>query len=274
MNASEMTMVFVGAGNMGEALIRGLLRAGVTTAKQVIACDVRADRLAQLERELGVRTSATPVAADVMVLAVKPQQVSEALNAWRPVRKGSELVISIAAGISTSRLERELGGTPRVVRVMPNTPALVGAGASAICRGAYATEDDVVLAETMMRAVGVVVKVDEPLMDAVTALSGSGPAYVFYLAEALMAAGQAQGLDEPTARELTVQTIWGAARLLRESGRSAAELRQQVTSPGGTTAAALEVFRQRGLADIYREAVAAATQRGRELGGGPKESSA
>ncbi|MCS7049839.1 MAG: pyrroline-5-carboxylate reductase, partial [Verrucomicrobiae bacterium] len=236
-----------------------------TTAARVIACDVRADRLTTLERELGIRVSADPTSADVVVLAVKPQQMSEALAAWRPKQTGKELVISIAAGIPTSRIERELGGRPRVVRVMPNTPALVGAGASALCRGAYATEDDLACAEFIMRAVGIVVRVDESLMDAVTALSGSGPAYVFHLAEALMAAGEAQGLDAATARELTVQTIWGAARLLRESGRNAAELREQVTSPGGTTAAALAVFRERGLMEIYREAVAAATRRGREL---------
>lgn len=271
MKLTEATIVFIGAGNMGEALMRGLLNAGVVRPARLIACDVRADRLDELACALGVRISPTPVAADIVVLAVKPQQMSEALSAWRAVRPGNELVISIAAGIPTSRIERELGGRARVVRVMPNTPALVGAGASALCGGAFATDEDLATAETIVRAVGVVVRVDESQMDAVTALSGSGPAYVFHLAEALMVAGTAQGLDPTIARELTVQTIWGAARLLRESGRSAAELREQVTSPGGTTAAALAVFRERGLMEIYREAVAAATRRGRELAGQSSE---
>jgi pyrroline-5-carboxylate reductase len=258
------TILLVGAGNMGEALIRGWLAAKTVAAHQIIACDVRADRLEYLKQTFGVRSGPAP--ADVVVLAVKPQQLTDALVALRSLPPA--LYVSILAGVTTGRIERELGGQPRVVRVMPNTPALVGAGAAGICPGAFAREADVALVEQLFRAVGVVVRTEERLMDAVTALSGSGPAYIFHVAEAMIAAGVAQGMSEVMAKRLTVQTIFGAARLLAEGGESAATLRQKVTSPGGTTEAALKVMSERKLMEIFRDAIAAATKRGRELSGG------
>lgn len=257
------TIAFLGAGNMAEALIRGLLTAKLFRPDQIIAHDIRPERLEELRRTFGIRTG-QPV-GDVIVGAVKPQQMSAALSALDMRR--APLFVSIAAGIPTSRIEREIGGTPRVVRVMPNTPALVGAGATALCKGAYATDADLATAEEILHAVGITVRVDEAFMDAVTALSGSGPAYIFYVAEALVAAGLKAGLPPAIARQLTFQTIMGAGRMLVESADSPETLRQKVTSPGGTTAAALQVLSDRGLKEILDEAVQAATRRGRELSG-------
>jgi len=264
MNLENKTIAFLGAGNMGEALIRGLLAAKIFEAAQIRAMDIRPDRLEYLEKTFGIRTG--PGAADILVLAVKPQQFPEALSSVGP--QSSSLFLSILAGVTTGRIERELGGRPRVVRVMPNTPALLGAGAAGICPGAFATEEDLATAETIFGAVGVVVRTEERLMDAVTALSGSGPAYLFHVAEAMIAAGIEQGMSAEMARQLTLQTIYGAARMLVESGSEPAVLRQKVTSPGGTTEAALKVMSERKLMEIFRDAIAAATKRGRELSGG------
>ncbi len=257
------TILFVGAGNMGEALIRGLLAARIFEPSQISATDIRADRLDYLKQTFRIRTGSAP--ADIIVLAVKPQQFTAAISSFIP--HSSSLILSILAGVTTARVERELGGASRVVRVMPNTPALVGAGAAGICKGAYATEDDLATAEEIFGAVGVVVRTEEALMDAVTALSGSGPAYIFHVAEAMIAAGVAQGLSGEVAKRLTVQTIFGAARLLAESGEAPEVLRKKVTSPGGTTEAALKVMSERQLMEIFREAIAAATKRGKELAG-------
>jgi len=265
MNLPNKTIAFIGAGNMGEALIRGLLATQTVTPEQIIATDVRADRLEFLQQTYRIRVSASVPAADIMIVAVKPQQMSAALTAANAARE--TLIISIAAGVTTARIERELGGRPRVVRVMPNTPALVGAGAAGLAGGAFASEDDLATTETILGAVGIAVRVPESLMDAVTALSGSGPAYVFHVAEAMIEAGVAVGLSAEVARQLTIQTIVGAGKLLAESGDAPAVLRQKVTSPGGTTAAALKVMADRQLVETFRAAITAATERGRELAG-------
>lgn len=257
----NQTIAFIGAGNMAEALIRGLLAGKVVTADRIVAHDIRPDRLEELRKTFGIRTGKPD--ADIVILAVKPQQMAAALA---QVPRG-RLFISIAAGITTGRIEKELGGEPRVVRVMPNTPALVGAGAAAVCKGRFATEVDLATAETILGAIGIVVRVEESLMDAVTALSGSGPAYIYYVAEAMIAAGIEAGLSEPVARELTIQTILGAGQLLATSGETPAELRRKVTSPGGTTEAALRVLADRQLQDIFVEAITAAKRRGAELAG-------
>lgn len=262
MNLSNKTLAFIGAGNMAEALIRGLLTRHVVDPAQLIATDIRAERLAELAQRYGIRTG-PPAAADVVILAVKPQQISAALAQV----SGEPLLVSIAAGITTTRIERELGGQPRVVRVMPNTPALVGAGAAALCAGRYATEADLEIAEAVLGAVGLTVRVPEELMDAVTALSGSGPAYIFYVAEAMISAGIQAGLSAELSRQLTLQTIAGAARLLTETAESPAELRRKVTSPGGTTEAALRVLAERGLPAVFADAIRAARDRARELAG-------
>jgi pyrroline-5-carboxylate reductase len=262
-------IAFIGAGNMAEALIRGLLAAKIVPAGQLIVTDVRPERLAFFQTTFGVRgladNAAAMAAADIVVLAVKPQQMTNVLSALGSRR--SALVVSIAAGVTTGRIERELGGQPRVVRVMPNTPALVGAGAAGLCRGRFATEEDWVTAEAILGAVGITVRVEESLIDAVTALSGSGPAYVFHVAEAMIQAGVATGLSVDVAKRLTLQTIFGAAKLMVESGEAPEVLRKKVTSPGGTTEAALKVMAERKLVEIFGEAIQAAARRGRELSG-------
>lgn len=265
----NQTIAFIGAGNMAEALIRGLLAAGTVTPSQIIAADVRPERLDYIHRTYNVCTSRDNAQAaqraDIVVLAVKPQQMSSVLSSLHPSE--SALIVSIAAGFTTARIERELGGSPRVVRAMPNTPALVGAGATALCKGRFATEEDLSAAEKLLNAVGIVVRVEETAMDAVTALSGSGPAYVFLMAEALVSAGIEAGLSEPVARQLAIQTVCGAGRLLAESDESPQQLRRKVTSPGGTTEAALRVMTERGFATILADAVQAAVRRSRELSG-------
>lgn len=267
MSLQNKTLAFIGAGNMAEAFIRGLLAKQVVAPRQIIATDVRPDRLDQLRQQFKIRIESANAAAarqaDVIVLAVKPQQMSGAL-ATLGAQPGT-LIISIAAGITTARLERELGGCARVIRVMPNTPALVGAGAAALCAGQFALPEDVQTATEILQAVGIVVPVAEPDLDAVTALSGSGPAYVFLVAEALIQAGVAAGLAPAVARQLAIQTVAGAGRLLAESAAEPADLRRQVTSPGGTTEAAVAVLLARQLPEMFREAVAAATRRSREL---------
>ncbi len=267
----NVSITFIGAGNMAEALIRGLLNAKTISARQITATDLRAERLAQLGDQYGIHTeedNARAVAsADIIVLAVKPQQMTDALKTLGAADRNTvqPLFISIAAGVTTVRIESALDGSPRVVRVMPNTPALVGEGASAIAGGQFATAADLNVAETILGAVGLVVRVEESLMDAVTALSGSGPAYIFYIAEAMVAAAQQVGLSEEVANQLAVQTIKGAGQLLANSHDSAAELRRKVTSPGGTTQAALTVMEERNLKTIFADAINAATKRGQEL---------
>lgn len=269
MSLQNKTITFIGAGNMAEAFIRGLLAKQVIAPQQIIATDVRPDRLELLRRQFNILTESDNAAAvrqaDIVVLAVKPQQMSAALATLSA--RPATLIISIAAGITTDRLERELGGQARVIRVMPNTPALVGAGAAALCAGKFALLEDLQTATAILAAVGIVVPVEEKDLDAVTALSGSGPAYVFLVAEALIQAGISAGLTPAIARRLAIQTVAGAGRLLAESTAEPAELRRQVTSPGGTTEAAVAVLLERQLPGIFREAVTAAARRSRELSG-------
>ena len=269
MSLQNKTITFIGAGNMAEAFIRGLLAKQVVAPRQVIAADVRPDRLELLRRQFSIHTESDNAAAarqaDVVVLAVKPQQMSTALATLGT--QPATLIISIAAGITTARLECELGGRARVIRVMPNMPALVGVGAAALCAGQFALPEDLQTATEILQAVGIVVPVEEKDLDAVTALSGSGPAYVFLVTEALIQAGTAAGLAPAIARRLAIQTVAGAGRLLAESTAEPAELRRQVTSPGGTTEAAVAVLLERQLPEIFREAVVAAVRRSRELSG-------
>jgi pyrroline-5-carboxylate reductase len=269
MSSITKTIAFIGAGNMGEALIRGLLDRETVTPSQIVAADISEERLGFFERKFSIRvtTDNTQAAgvAEIVVLAIKPQQMSDVLAKLKP--RPTALVISIAAGISTARIERELGNRPHVIRAMPNTPALIGAGAAAVCRGAHASIDDLTTAETILGAVGVTVRVDERFLDAVTALSGSGPAYVFRVTEVMIAAGVEAGLDPALARKLAIQTVFGAAKLMHDSGEEPAELRRKVTSPGGTTEAALKVLNDRQLAGIFTDAIVAAAQRSRELSG-------
>jgi len=254
---------------MGEALLAGLMAAGwEPTALGVVEPD--AGRRAALEAQFpGVACTDAPVPCVGAVIAVKPPDAPAACEALAPL--SPQRVLSIAAGVTTARLEAALGGSVAVVRAMPNTPAQVGAGASAVAPGAHATEADLDWAEELLGAVGVVVRVEEGQLDAVTGLSGSGPAYVFLLVEALIDAGVRQGLPVEVAGQLVVQTIAGAARLLEETGASgtdAHEHRLAVTSPQGTTAAGLAVLEVRDVRAAVAEAVAAATERSRQLGDG------
>jgi pyrroline-5-carboxylate reductase len=250
---------------MGSALLGGLLSSGFVTAEQCAICEVRAESLGLLgSRFPGVTLNADPVDADAVVLAVKPSDLAEACRGLSEHRYGR--VLSIVAGATTASIEKLLWPAAVVIRAMPNTPALIGAGASAISPGAWAGAEDLDWAEAVLSSIGKVVRVPEAQLDAVTGLSGSGPAYIFLVAEALIEAADAAGLPGEVAEGLVVQTLLGSARMLAESGHSPAELREAVTSPGGTTAAALEVFERAGLKAIFLEAVLAATERSRALG--------
>ena len=263
---------FVGAGNMARALVRGLLATKRYRACDLWASDPEPRQLRVFEREYGLSRApdnpALVTGSAVVVLAVKPQVMDAVLGEIGPLLSRRQLVVSIAAGITTARLEAGLGGRARVVRVMPNTPAVVGEGMAVLVRGRYASSADEKLAESLFGGVGEVVRVrDERLMDAVTGLSGSGPAYVYRFAEGLIKGAVAEGLADSLARRLAYQTIRGAAAMLQETGSSPAELCAMVTSPGGTTLAGLQALDEGGFVTTVTHAVAAATRRSRELGG-------
>jgi pyrroline-5-carboxylate reductase len=254
----------VGGGKMGEALVGGLLHAGWPGA-DVLIVEKDAARVEALQASLPTVTVADrPAPSEGTLLAVKPGDVPAVCQAV--AEAGTERVLSIAAGVTVATLEANLApGTP-VVRAMPNTPALVGVGAAAIAAGTTAGEADLAWADGLLGAVGTVVRVDEPLLDAVTGLSGSGPAYVFLVAEALIAAGDLAGLPHDISEALAVQTLLGAATLLAQSADGPEALRAAVTSPNGTTAAGLAVLDDLGVREAFVAAVLAATARSRELG--------
>ncbi len=263
-----MKIAFIGGGNMAGALIGGLRRAG-TAAADLLAVEIDAGRRAALERDFGIATAETPDARltgfDVLVLAVKPQQMKSACAALAP-HIGAQLVLSVAAGIRARDLARWLG-TQAVVRAMPNTPALIGRGISGAAALAGASQAQRDAAEKVLRAVGEVVWfADEAQLDAVTAVSGSGPAYVFYFIEALIDAGRELGFTEAQARALAIATFTGAAELAARSAEPVAVLRERVTSKGGTTAAALASLERDGVRAAIVRAVAAAERRAVELG--------
>ena len=261
---------FVGGGNMAKSLVGGLIHSGVPTDQICVSepCD---EKRKQLAETFGIQTyvenNHIAQASDILVLAVKPQVMKDAIRSFSSsVVDRNVLFISIAAGITINSMEKWLGGTPGIVRVMPNTPALVGAGITALFANKTVSQNDREDADLILRAVGKTVWVDEEtLLDAVTAISGSGPAYFFYMMEAMQAAAIAEGLDARTARLLTIETGLGASRLAIASNKSVATLREQVTSPGGTTEAALNVMHVEQLFNTYVKAVAAARQRADEL---------
>jgi pyrroline-5-carboxylate reductase len=266
--ALSQGIAFIGGGNMATALIQGLITTHTARREQLLVSDVRPEGLASLRDKYGIRTTLDNRVAcqsDVVVLSVKPQVFPTLLPAIAPHLAPSTLVISVAAGVSVHAIEAGLPHS-RVVRAMPNTPALVSAGATAVAPGSKATADDLALATRIFGSVGSVVQVDDSQMDAVTALSGSGPAYVFLLAEALAAAGAELGLPQDIAAVLAAQTIYGAGKLLNESHDAPAELRRKVTSPGGTTAAGLATLEARDFAGAIAACLRAACARGSELG--------
>jgi pyrroline-5-carboxylate reductase len=261
----ERALLIVGGGRMGEALLAGLLAAG-RAADELAVAEVSSSRRDELAAaHPGVTVVPAPIPTAGAVLAVKPADVADAAVAV--VDAGAERLVSVAAGVTTQALERAVGGRLRVVRAMPNTPALVGAGAAAICAGSAAGEEDLAWAEEILGAVGVVVRVSEKDLDAVTGLSGSGPAYVFLVAEAMAEAGVLGGLTRDVAETLAFQTLLGSAQLLVDRGASPAALRAAVTSPGGTTAAGLRELERHGVRAAFLDAVMAATHRSHELGG-------
>jgi pyrroline-5-carboxylate reductase len=257
----------IGAGNMAEAILRGLIRAGMP-AGNLVASDPDPARREHVERSLGIRATELNAEvvrdSDVVVIAVKPAHVERAL-AELP-RDAAPLFLSIAAGIPLANLRDLLGPDARVVRSMPNTPALIGAGITALAEDPGTAPQDLDRAESVLAAVGRVVRVPERMLDAVTGLSGSGPAYVYLVVEALAEAGVHEGIPAAVARELAMETALGAARMVRESGEHPAILRERVTSPGGTTAAGLAELEAHGLRAALLAAVRAATRRSRELG--------
>jgi pyrroline-5-carboxylate reductase len=274
MTIKGRTVGFVGAGNMGEALIKGLVVANVVPAKSIYTADVRGDRLAELAKLFGIQAAADNSdlvsRCDVVILAVKPQIMEAVLREIAPAVTRQKLLISIAAGVSTAKIRAMLNRDARLIRVMPNTPALVLEGVTAIAKGQHLEPGDLDTAGEIFKAVGRVVVLDEDLMDAVTGLSGSGPAYVAIVIESLADGGVRMGLDRMTAMTLATQTVLGAAKLLLETGLHPGALKDMVSSPGGTSIAGVAALEEGGIRTTFIKAVERATLRSRELGQGPK----
>jgi pyrroline-5-carboxylate reductase len=262
---------FIGGGNIGEALVRGLTKTGLLPSDHLLIADVRKDRLEELGERYGTQTTTDNgmlvQRADVVILAVKPQILREVLDEIAPATPG-RLLVSVAAGVSTDAIRRHLPPGTRLIRVMPNTPALVLEGATALARAGGLREGDLDTVREIFEAVGRVVILDEELMDAVTGLSGSGPAYIALVVEALADGGVKVGLDRKTAMTLAMQTVLGAARLLIETGIHPGQLKDMVSSPGGTTIAGIHTLEAGGLRRTLIDAVERATHRSRELGQG------
>ena len=268
------TIGFIGAGNMAEALIRGLVRGGHVPAEHVVASAPRQERLAELKKTYGIDVTTTNrelvQRCGIVVLSVKPQIMDKVLREVGDLLKPGTLVISVAAGVDTATIEDGLADGVRVVRAMPNTPALVGAGATAIAPGKHASESDLATARAMFDAVGITVELEEYHLDAVTGLSGSGPAYIFLILEAFADAGVKVGLSRRNAQRLAAQTVMGSAKLLLDTDEHPGKLKDMVTSPGGTAIAGLHTLEEGGLRTTLINAVETATKRARELGRGGK----
>jgi pyrroline-5-carboxylate reductase len=267
---SELKVGFLGAGKMATALAKGFVRAGLVTASALVASDPVEGSRSHFAKETGAKPTAfNPDVlkfASVIFLAVKPDQVNEVLAEVRPGFTERHLLISIAAGVPISRIEAALGGTVRVVRVMPNTPALVGESASAFALGKGAHAEDSALVQKLLSSVGVAFQVKESLLDAVTGLSGSGPAYGFVLIEALSDGGVAAGLPRDVATKLAAQTLLGSAKMVLETGLHTGALKDMVTSPGGTTIEGLQELEKGGVRAALISAVRAAAEKSRKLG--------
>lgn len=268
---SGKRLSFVGAGSIAQALLAGLVDGGFVSPANVTVTNRQNDeRLRQLQCRWGVRVTRDKEdlvrSADVLILACKPADMPAALQEIGAYVRPGQTVISVAAGIHTRAIECFLPSGTAVLRAMPNTSSQVKESATALCGGRWAGEADLALGGAVFGSVGKVSIVPEEALDAVTALSGSGPAYVYYFTEAMIEAGIALGLTPEAARDLTLQTIFGAAKMLVETGADPAELRRQVTSPNGTTAAAIKVMAEKGLKDIIIAAIARAAERSRELG--------
>lgn len=261
----------VGAGNMGAALIRGWVQSQIIQSKNLRVADRKPGRIQALVEELGIVASSTREAiqeSDIVLLAVKPQDFESLLTQHKELFHRDHLVISIAAGLRPESIENFLGGAIPVVRVMPNLPVVVHSGASAYSLGSYASWPHGMVANLLFSAVGQVAEVNDSQMDTVTALSGSGPAYAFLLAEMMTEAGTREGLPKEVAGYLSIHTIYGAAKMMIESDTEPAILREQVTSPGGTTAAALNQLENESIREVFHKGLHAARTRSEELSQG------
>lgn len=260
----------IGAGRMGSALIRGILGAKILSSDRIMASDVDRAALASLNEETGIKTTTDNTllakSSDIILLALKPDRIRPVLEEIKGALTGDHLIVSIAAGIPIRLIEDFSGGRSRVIRVMPNTPALIGEGAAAFSRGRMATREDVDQLKAILEAVGTAVELPEKNLDAVTGLSGSGPAFVFMVIEALADGGVKMGLPRPVAMQLAAQTVAGAAKMVLETKKHPGELKDQVASPGGTTIAGISQLERGGLRAALIEAVEAATKRSMELG--------
>ncbi|MFH1074154.1 MAG: pyrroline-5-carboxylate reductase [Candidatus Firestonebacteria bacterium] len=262
-----MKIGFIGAGNMAEAVIAGLIKSKTVEPSDILISDIQKNRLIELEKKYGVVSAdsnrAVITGSEAIILAVKPKDVDNVKEVFAAIKQGS-FIISIMAGITTSFFEKNDMKIP-VVRVMPNTPALVLSGMTGMCQGKYANRVHMEKAKVILSAVGKVVEVEEKLMDSLTSISGSGPAYVFLFAEALLEAAEKNGIDKATAKLLVANTLMGGAKMVLESGEEPSVLRRKVTSPGGTTAAALSVFENMKFKEIVGKAVEAAKKRSKEM---------
>jgi pyrroline-5-carboxylate reductase len=271
---SNKKIGFVGGGNMTEALVKGLLASSLITSKDIFISDLISDRLEYLSKEYKVKTTGDNhelvQKSDILVLAVKPQAVKKVLESFSDLVDSNKTIISVAAGISIKLIEDTLDVERKkkisVIRTMPNTPALVQEGATAICGSEHSSKLDIKIAHHIFTAIGQTVDIEEIHMDAVTGLSGSGPAYIFMIIEALSDAGVKVGLSREVSNILTIQTILGSAKLARDSGKHPGELKDMVTSPGGTTISGLHMLEEGGIRNALMNAVEMATQRSKELG--------
>lgn len=271
---SSLKMCFYGAGSMAEAMVRGLLDRGLTEPQQVSMMNRQnIERLDELTSRYGVQTSAQDEAkaamlrgADIIFLAMKPKDAADAISQVRELLHPGQLIISIIAGMTIKTLETLIGKPMPIVRTMPNTSSTIGLGATGVSFSSSVSDEQRSLAELMFQSVGLTAIVEEPQLDVVTGLSGSGPAYVYYLMEAMIAAGAELGLTQEAARELTIQTVLGAAHMVKATGENPAELRRKVTSPNGTTQAAIEKLDANNFSGSVISAIARATERAAEMG--------
>jgi pyrroline-5-carboxylate reductase len=266
---TDKKLGFIGAGNMGEALVKGLIATKAAAPAQILVSARRRERIQEMEKLYGVRGGTNSEVArygDVVVLAVKPQILDQVLREIGGDVSREKLIVSVAAGVPIAAIERRLHPPVRIVRAMPNTPATVAAGATAMALGEHATDADLGTAKTIFDSVGLTVVLEESQLDAVTGLSGSGPAYLFLIIEALADAGVKVGLSRRASMQLAAQTVLGSAKLLIESGQHPGMLKDGVTSPGGTAIAGLHTLEAGGLRNVLMNAVEAATRRSRELG--------
>ncbi len=266
---SNKKISVIGAGNMGRALIGGMLNAKLTSPKNITAARRNEEALKELRRRWSIHAISdnkkAVAGADIVILAVKPQLALSVLAQIAPATTKSQLIISIMAGLTTAAINRKLKKPCPVVRAMPNTPCLVDAGATAIAAGAHAGEKDLGLAESIFKSVGKVVTLPETALDAVTGLSGSGPVYIFMVIEAMIDGGVKMGIPRPIATQLAAQTVFGAAKLVLETGKHPAILKDEVTTPGGCAISAIHVLEAKGLRSVLIDAIVAATLRSQEL---------